>query len=268
MTSPVLQRRVSQAEEIPEVPRAPWSQIGPEFIADWGRPGGKTEPEHVEVLGPSGSGKSYWVACVLQERARRRATHIVFIATKPADKTITSMGWPVVKDWRGVNQNPQCIFWPRTGAIGTRRKLFQAARIQDLLDRLWEPDSNTVIVFDEIAYVQKLSRELAETIDMYLREARSSGITLVMGKQRPQGVTREMHAETTWVISFKPRDRNDAERTAELFGSKKVWVPILESLDNTKHEFLIQNRRTGTAYISWVDVPIRKPTRRTVARPA
>jgi nucleoside-triphosphatase THEP1 len=262
-----MPRRASQVE-IPDVPRAPWSEIGDDFLRDWGRPGGKVEPEHIEVLGPSGSGKSYFVACILLARARGRQSHIVFIATKPADRTILKMGWPIVKDWRGVNQNPQCIFWPRTGAIGARRKAYQEQRIRDLLDRLWEPESNTVIVFDEIAYIQKLSRDLADTIDMYLREARSSGITLVMGKQRPQGVTREMHAETTWVISFKPRDRNDAERTAELFGSKREWTPILESLDNTKHEFLIQNRRTGVTFISWIDVPLKPQDRNSVARAA
>ncbi len=267
MTSPPTAPRVSP-DAPPQVPRAPWSQIGDDFIREWGRPGGRTEPEHIEVLGPSGSGKSYFVARVLMDRTRRRQSHAVFVATKPADSTILRMGWPIVKDWRGVQKNAQCIFWPRTKAIGQRRRAYQEERIRDLLDHLWEPESNTVLILDEIAYIQGLSRELRDTIEMYLREARSSGITLVMGKQRPQGVTREMHAETAWVISFKPRDRNDAERTAELFGSKKEWVPVLESLDNTRHEFLIQCRRTGVTFISWIDRPVQKPQQRGYGRAA
>lgn len=263
MTFPASPRRGSV--EIPDVPRAPWSELADDFTREWGRPGGRTDPEHLEVLGPSGCGKSYFTSRILADRARRRETHIVFIATKPADRTILALGWPIVSDWRGVQRHPQCIFWPRTAALGARRKAYQEAKIRELLDRLWHPDSNTVVVFDEIAYVQKLSPELADIIDMYLREARSSGITLVMGKQRPQGVTREMHAETRWVVSFKPSDRNDAERTAELFGSKREWVPILESLNLDDHEFLIQNRRTGVTYISWIDQPVRPPQQKGVA---
>jgi hypothetical protein len=269
MTSPATPLRDSRSDqEVPDVPRAPWSEIGDPFIEEWGRPGGKTMPEHMEVLGPSGSGKSRFIAQVLQDRAVRRQAHEVFIATKPADDTIMELGWPIVKDWRGVNQEAQCIFWPRTGATGARRKAYQEAKIRDLLDRLWGPDANTVITFDEIAYVQKLSRELFDIIEMYLREGRSSGITLVMGKQRPQGVTREMHANTVWVVSFKPADRDDAERTAELFGARKLWLPILESLDQDAYEFVILNRRTGAAYISWIDVPLKKLPRSSVARTA
>lgn len=269
MTSPPTRPRVSRSDlEVPDVPRAPWSVIGDDFMRDWGRPNGEPMPEHVEVLGPSGSGKSRFVAQILQERALRRSAHEVFIATKPADETIMKLGWPIVKDWRGVSQNQQCIFWPRTGALGARRKVFQERRIRDLLDRLWEPNSNTVITFDEIAYVQKLSRELFDIIEMYLREGRSSGITLVMGKQRPQGVTREMHANTVWVVSFRPADHEDMERTAELFGAKRQWVPILESLRQDEFEFLIMNRRTKVAFISTMDVPLPKLRRDSVARAA
>jgi hypothetical protein len=237
-------------------------------MRDWGRPDGKVMPEHMEVLGPSGTGKSRFIAQILQERAVRRQAHEVFIATKPADATIVKLGWPIVKDWRGVSQNPQVIFWPRTGALGARRKAYQEARIRDLLDRLWEPGSNTVVCFDEIAYVQKLSRELFDIIEMYLREGRSSGITLVMGKQRPQGVTREMHANTVWVISFKPADQDDTERTAELFGPRKLWVPILDSLNQDAYEFLIMNRRTKVAFISTIDTPLPRLRRNSVAKAA
>lgn len=256
------------AEESLDIPRAPWSEIGDDFIRDWGRPGGKAQPEHVEVFGPSGSGKSRFIAQILQDRYLRRSAHEVFVATKPADETILGLGWPIVKTWREVAQEQVCIFWPRTSALGARREAFQEARIRDLLDHLWQPGSNTVLCIDEIAYVQKLSREIAKIIDMYLREARSSGISLVMGKQRPQGVTRELHANTVWIISFKPSDHDDAERVAELFGARRLWTPVLESLQQDRFEFLIKNRRTGVAYISWIDTPLRKLERNSYARAA
>jgi hypothetical protein len=231
----------------------PWSVLGPQFTADWGRPGGRTEPEHLEILGPSGSGKSFFLGRILRDRVRRRASAAVYIATKPADKTILSLGWPVVDTWREVQKHDQCVFWPRTKALGSRRRAFQAERIRDLLDHLWVPDSNTVVIWDEMAYIESLDRDIADTAEMYLREGRTMGITNVLGKQRPQGVTREMHAETSWVVSFQPADRSDAERTAELFGSKRDYVPVLETLDLQRHEFLIQYRKARVTYISWID---------------
>lgn len=261
MTSPprASERTGDDAEllTVADIPRRPWSSVARDFASKWGRPNGETMPEHLEILGPSGSGKTWALATFLKQRVAVRDSDVVFVATKPADSSILKLGWPIVDNWRKVTQNPQCIYWPRTKAIGQRRKAFQAERITDLLDNLWQPDSNVVLVFDEIAYVEKLSGDLRDTIDMYLREARSQGITLVMGKQRPQGVTREMHAETAWVVTFKPRDRNDTERTAELFGSKKEWIPIIDSLDTSRHEFLMQYRNTGASIISWIDRPLR-----------
>ena len=239
------------------VPRVPWSELGPEFTREWGRPNGKPEPEHVEILGPTGCGKTYLQAHMLADRVRMRHSGVIIVCTKPADGTIRKLGWPIVSDWKGVKRHDQVIFWPRTRSIGAAREEFHAKRIQELLDRLWHPESNNILTFDEFAYVQNLNTDIRKTLDMYLREARSSGITLVLMKQRPQGATREMHAETSWKVSFKPSDHQDAERTAELFGRKREWVDILEHLNPEKHEFLIQRKLTGTAFISWVDTPLK-----------
>jgi hypothetical protein len=91
---------------------------------------------------------------------------------------------------------------------------------------------------------------------MYLREGRSHGITVVAGKQRAQGVNRDMHSETDWKIAFKMNDADDNERLAELFGDRKLFVPVIEGLDRRAHEFLIQHKLSGTQYISWVDKPL------------
>jgi hypothetical protein len=237
--------------------RAPWSQVGPDFIREWGYPDGRFEPEHVEILGPTGSGKTYFEATILQERVIARKSGVVFIATKPADKTIMRLGWPVVSDMKGVEQNDQVIFWPRTRALGSRRKEYMAAKIEELLSRLWVKDSGNIVAFDEIATVEQLSPELKELIQMYWREARSQGITVVGMKQRPQGIQRDMHSESSWVISFRPKDEDDARRYAEVLGGKKRWLPVLMGLDRAKHEFVIKHESSGDAAISWVDTELR-----------
>jgi hypothetical protein len=253
----------SQPRTSPRAPlaveRRPWSQLGPEFIRIWGRPRGKNEPEHLEILGPTGSGKGVLLRDILLERARRRETNVVFICTKSADKTTASMNWPITDTWRGVTEHEQVIFWPRTARKGLDRQRYQAAKIQDLLDNLWEPEANTVVVFDEFLYVESLTPNLKATLGMYLREGRSHGICCVMGKQRVQGVQRDMHSESDWKFSFKMNDDDDNERLAQLFGNKREMLPVVNSLNREKFEFLVQHKLTGATYISWVDKPVRAP---------
>lgn len=242
-----------------DIPRVPWSELALEFIQAWGYPDGRFDPEHVEILGPSGSGKTVFEETILSERAAARDSAEIFIATKASDKQIGALskaGWPVVTDWGGVQQHKQCIFWPQTKALGRARREYLAGKISDLLARLWHAQSYTVIAFDEIKTVEGLSPEMAELIAMYWREARSVGITIVAMKQRPQGIQRDMHSETSWVVSFRPKDEDDGKRYAELFGSRTYYLPVLMSLDRSKYEFLIQDVKQNSAVISWIDVPI------------
>src|SRR6202035_4466233 len=104
--------------------------------------------------------------------------------------------------WREVQQHDQVIFWPRSAKTGRARKAYQAAKIQELLDHLWQPEANTIVVFDEIATVEGLSPDIKATVEMYLREGRSSGIVCVMGKQRGQRVISDMHSESSWTVVF------------------------------------------------------------------
>lgn len=237
--------------------RVPWSLVGPEFIAVWGYRDGVFDPEFVEILGPMGSGKSYFEATILQQRALARNSAVILIVTKAADKTFSLLGWPVVDSWRGVSENRQCIFWPQTRLLGRERKAYMNAKVYDLLSRLWGQHTPVIVAFDEIATVEALSADMAAMIAMYWREARSVGITLVAMKQRPQGVQRDMHSEASWVTAFKPKDEDDGARVAQIMGGRRVWLPILQQLDRDKREFVLLHAVTGEAVISWIDVPLR-----------
>lgn len=259
LTSPAIPRSADR-NAVPQIERLPWSVIGPEFIDTWGRPRGKVMPEHLEILGPTGSGKGHALVHILLERVRRRKTSVVYIATKNADATTEQLGWPIVDDWRGVQKHEQVIFWPRTSLTGEEREKYQAAKIQELLDRLWQPGANTVVVFDEFVFIEGLNSRLRALLNMYLREGRSHGLTCVAGKQRVQGSQRDMHSESDWKLAFKMNDLDDNERLAQLFGAKRAYVPIIESLDREKHEFLIQHKLTGSQFISWIDTALPKPS--------
>jgi nucleoside-triphosphatase THEP1 len=240
------------------VRRLPWSVLGPEFAAVWGRADvAEPEPEHAEIIGMNGSGKSYLLMKMLQDRMKVRHSHIILVVTKRADKVFAKLGWPIVREIRELRKYRQCIYWPQTNLIGRQRRAFHELRIREFLTRYWVPDSNRVIAFDEIAYIESLSPDVKELVAMYWREGRSNGITVVAMKQRPQGVQRDMSSETWWTFAFVPKDRSDAERFAELFGSKRDWLPVFDSMNPDNHEFLVRHTRSRQAYVSWVDEPLK-----------
>ena len=244
-------------EPIPIPDRVPWSLLGPEFAKIWGRADpADPQPEHMEIIGPNGSGKTHYLATVLQDRVRVRNSSSVLIATKPADATLLKLGWPVTDDWADMRRMRQVIFWPKTRLLGDARKAYQEAKIKELLERLWVPESNTIVAFDDIGYAESLEK-LKGLIEMYWREARSQGITAVGMKQRPQGANRHMSSETPWTAAFVPKDQADKERFAELFGRKQDWLPVFDAMDPDKHEFLLRHTRTRATYISWCDLPLR-----------
>lgn len=265
-TAPPADWRTDSSFRWPD--KIPWSEVGPQFITVWGRADpADPQPEDVEIVGPKGSGKTHLEAAMLQGRQIARDTPAILVMTKPDDSTAGKLGWPIVDDWRGVTENRQVIYWPRTTLLGRRRRTYHAAKVGDLLDRLWQPDANTLLAFDEIGYVESLGTDIKDTVQMYWREARSQGITIVAMKQRPQGVQRDMHSESMWTASFKPKDRGDLERFSELFGSKRDWMPVFDSLDMMNHEFILRHSKTGEAVISWVDTPLSPPRQASRPRP-
>lgn len=235
----------------------PWEDVGPDFIAAWGFPGGRWQPEHLGMVGPTGSGKSYFEKVILSERARLRGSHVVIIATKPADKTLSSLGWPIVtqwppaRGWKDQRKYDQVIYWAKSAGLTKESRAKQTAAVQDVLAQLWKPDSNIIVAFDEIAYVQH-ELGLRTTIETYYREARALGITIVASTQRPQGVTRYMHSESTWSVFFAPKDEDDAERMAECAGNKRYYLRVLPELRRDMREFLLVHNLTNEAVISHI----------------
>jgi hypothetical protein len=264
-------------EEVINPERVPWSELAQEFAETWGRADPKDpQPESMEVIGMNGSGKTLFVCKAVQERMLVRHTPTFVLQSKPDDKTVIQLGWPIIADGnvKKAKQERWSIFWPQTTATGRARKLYQADLFRDMLNSLWTKNANCIVVLDDVGYIQGLTctdgEPLNPIIEMFLREGRSCGITMVLLKQRPQGAKREMHSETYWTGAFRPKDEDDIERFAQLFGNKKQWMPVIRSLDLDKHEFVLKSTRTGLAVITWIDTPLRplkRPERNVKPRP-
>lgn len=237
-----------------------WRDLGPEFISSWGRPGGKFDPEHMTVYGKSGGGKTFFVVETVALRAKVRSSHTVFVATKKADKTIMRLhdrhGWPIVSDWPpGYGEN-QVIYWAR-GGLEPEQKIRQRAKVRRLMEELWKANSNTVVVWDELGYLQSDLR-LGTELETFYREGRSNGITNVALMQRPSKVTRLSHSEAGWTVAFPPKDVDDRRRVAEVLGDRARFTQALDALDRTRHQFLIRHDRSGEVYASYLPGPGRR----------
>jgi len=245
------------------VERVRWVEdgFGDAFIQAWGRPNGRYDPEHLTVYGKSGGGKSYFIGYVVKERARLRGSHVVYVATKRTDRTIAGMGWPIVNSWPpGYGEN-QVIYWARAKGISAQHRAPQRLKVKRLMDALWVPESNIIVVWDELAYIEMML-QLKPEIETYYREGRALGITNVAGMQRPSGVTRLSHSESGWSVAFPPKDADDRDRVAEVFGDRKRFAAVMDTLDRTRHEFLIRHDLTGEAYISSLPSPRARPVSR------
>lgn len=256
VTQPELaptRRDAARMRALPE--RVSWEELGPDFYQAWGFPHGEWMPEHLAIYGPTGSGKSFFEVTVLKERARLRGDHVVVIATKPADKTVAATGWPIVhrwppaQGWRDKHKYEQVVFWAKAKGLNAQARTEQAILVEDLLDQLWVPDSNIIVSFDEIAYVDN-QLGLKTHVETYFREGRTMGITVVASTQRPSNVTRFMHSEATWSVFFAPKDEDDAERMAQVAGNKNYYLRVLPELRRDKHEFLLVHNLTNEAHIS------------------
>lgn len=238
----------------------PWDQLSQDFYKAWCYPDGRWQPEHLAIVGPTGSGKSWFEKTVLEERATLRGSHIVLVATKPADATLTSLHWPVVtewppkKEWNDKRDHNQVIFWAKAQGLNDEGRAKQRGMIEDLLHKLWRPDSNIIVCFDEIAYLEQ-ELKLKTQLQTYYREARSNGITIVANTQRPSQVNRYMWSESTWSVSFRPKDDDDAKRVAQILGNQLYYQRVFDELDRSKHEFLLVHSLTQQSYIS--SIPLK-----------
>lgn len=266
-------RRTRRAEtlELPE--RVDWGQfgytgqgenrrlvasgLGAGFIQAWGRPRGRVQPEHVSIYGPTGSGKSHFEKTILLMRAAARKSTTIIVATKPDDHTLTSMGWPVVDEWPAGYDKQQVIYWAKSRDLGEQGLAQQRKKVMSLLNRVWQPNSNIVLSFDELAYIEQ-DLGLRVPITRFYREGRALGITLVATTQRPSGVTRYMHSEAGWMVAFAPEDEDDRDRVAQILGNKGYYREVLSELDRERHEFLLIHKLTRESYISHLPKPGRR----------
>lgn len=225
------------------------------------------EGEHVSLVGPTGTGKSYTGVQLIKVIGERRAhdkrpARVIVLADKPRDDTIMALHkegmdkrpqeWQIIKEWPPSYGQEHAIIWPRTADEATQRRVFRP-----VLDAIYQEGGQTVYI-DEAAYFSDPAPDglgLRAKLGKFWRAARSNKAAVVAGTQRPCAVPRLMWSEPSWVFIFAVEDEDDLKRVAQLSGRPlAVWncVPNLGG-----HEFMCIRRQRGGMrgiYVSKVEV--------------
>lgn len=222
-----------RGEPLAEVPHVDWDT----FIRDHFR---WRQGEHLAAIGPTNSGKTTLILALLPYRR-----YVVFIATKPKDATLDGLrkeGFQVYKKWDPIapEVSPKRILWPEIKDLG--QVVNQRRVILDALKRIYV-EGYWCVVVDELWYViNQLKLDL--TIRTYLQQARSLGITLVMGTQRPAFVPLEVYDQSTHLFFWRDNDERNLKRLSGIgWLSARLIMRTIAHLE--PHEVLYINTRTG-----------------------
>lgn len=234
------------AQRAPEAlaPRVPWGKFVAEFRKSWGT------GQHVTIVGSTGSGKSE----LLGQLARLRPYAVVF-ATKPKDPTMTALiknagfeKFPEFDPDRDPERHPRQVIWPdatKTDAVVDQARVFHKA-FEDIY-----PMGGWSLFVDETWMFQNMLG-LGQFLKLYLLQARSLDISLIMATQRPVSIPVEALDQSTWLFVFKETDNKNLDRLTENVSG--THGPALRHLlrNLEPFQFLAINVRTGQMWRSRV----------------
>ena len=206
-----------------QVPFVPWR----EFMEQWNWRQG----EHVLVIGRTGQGKTTLISKIIDKR-----THAIMFATKAYDPVLKKQfpGFMRYKEWQKPRHD-KIMLWPDMSTDLRSMKDIQAGVFQDALNNVFH-DRGWCLVVDEAHYMTTelgLGQELA----MFQHQARSSGISVVTGVQRPAFIPVITYGSTTHAFMGRINEPADAKRLQSLGGvdAKELATHLLTL---PKHEWL------------------------------
>lgn len=192
-------------------PEVPWASFLNGLHANW------EVGHHLSALGRTGGGKT--TCCVQILDAPRDVVVLLTKLTDPLFQKLRSRGYKLVTnidDWPSREWHPKVAVHLPPSGLDRKSGEQQATLIRRVLHRVWR-QGNSVLYLDEIAELTDLLNLKTEMRAMY-KEARSAGVSIVAGTQRPAWVPKEMYSQPRFLLFWRTTDRNDQKAYAEMNG--------------------------------------------------
>jgi len=206
-----------------QLPFMPWREFQDYFR--W------AQGEHVLVIGRTGQGKTTLISKIVERRQ-----HVVMFATKVHDPVLAKQfpGFRRLDEWKKPPAN-KIMLWPKSKTNLREIKELQADTFQNALNDIFH-DRGWCLVIDEAHWITTelgLGQELA----MFQHQARSSGISVVTGVQRPAFIPVITYGSTTHAFMGRINEPGDIKRLSGLGGvdAKELGKHLLTL---PKHEWI------------------------------
>jgi energy-coupling factor transporter ATP-binding protein EcfA2 len=185
--------------------------------------------QHIGVIGPTGSGKTFIVRDLLSLKK-----HAVAIGTKSKDKTLEAYEFTRRETWPPEWNEHHILLWKKPKNLGDYRE--QQALVYLTMNDLYKR-GGYALYFDDLYYVA-ITLNLKRPVQMLYTQVRSQGVSIIASMQRPAWVPLEAVSQATYLTIFKIRSRLDVERAADGMGcDRKELMLAIGALE--EYEFLL-----------------------------
>lgn len=202
--------------------------------------------EHVGMIGPTGSGKTTLALSLLNVRR-----YVVVFATKPRDATLDELvkyaGYKKIDHWKGnlsPYKVPRRILWPNARSLYAAE--YQRKRFREAMRAIYD-EGNWCVYLDELWMMDNFLK-LNFEIRVYLQQARSLGISLIAGTQRPRYVPLEVYDQSTHLFFWRDNDEENLKRISGIsWLNSRMVRQAVANLE--RHEVLYINTRNSDVYM-------------------
>lgn len=207
--------------------------------------------QHITVIGTTGSGKTELLKRLIDMRE-----YAVVFATKPRDETMDALiefnGFKRYDRWKPEppDKSPRRVIWPDATSINSAN--LQAEVFAEAFGAIYREGAWNLFL-DEAWMVSNILG-LDQQIKVYLLQARSLDISLIMATQRPVSIPVEAFDQSTWLFIFRESDERNLERIGGIaWRDSKTVRNLVANLE--QFQFLVINTRTGQMFRTRVPPP-------------
>lgn len=200
--------------------------------------------EHVVIMGPTGSGKTFLEHDLLAIRQ-----FVVVVCIKREDDTLRQFtDYKIVRRWPPLWGMNRVLYKPKLESIEDIKA--QRAAIVRMINTVWVSGGWTV-TFDDLSYMCELLRIRDEIVVLY-NQGRALGITGVSVVTRPTGVPRPAFNQASHIVSFRFNDDDENERAGQIAGiGRKQFAALQQTL--APREFIYTRAGLETVVIVGAD---------------